>query len=200
MGEKVKQLNIILLALLGLTGCISPTPFNQGTSVANNPDNSRLTINSVSVPNLGNMFKGGPAPGSVYIDGVYKGDFSSQQPVFSEELAPGGHTLEICQPTIYNKKDRCGIVKFNISPQTHIFYEYFYNGYSYNLYSTKQERYGASTQSVPPPPSLNAPQNSKSDLNQKGLSSLEDARKKCIELGLKPGTESFGNCVMKIAK
>ena len=30
--------------------------------------------------------------------------------------------------------------------------------------------------------------------------SLEDAKKKCTELGFKAGTESFGNCVLKISK
>lgn len=29
---------------------------------------------------------------------------------------------------------------------------------------------------------------------------LEDAKLKCIELGFKPATESFGNCVLKLAK
>lgn len=29
---------------------------------------------------------------------------------------------------------------------------------------------------------------------------LEDAKSKCIELGFKPATESFGNCVLKLAK
>jgi hypothetical protein len=30
--------------------------------------------------------------------------------------------------------------------------------------------------------------------------SLDDAKLKCIELGFKPATESFGNCVLKLAK
>lgn len=30
--------------------------------------------------------------------------------------------------------------------------------------------------------------------------SLDEAKSKCQELGLKPGTESFGNCVVKFAK
>ena len=31
-------------------------------------------------------------------------------------------------------------------------------------------------------------------------SSFEEAKKKCEEIGLKSGTESFGNCVMKLSK
>lgn len=30
--------------------------------------------------------------------------------------------------------------------------------------------------------------------------SLEDAKQKCIDIGFKPGTENFGNCVLKVAK
>jgi hypothetical protein len=33
-----------------------------------------------------------------------------------------------------------------------------------------------------------------------GKSSLEDAKKKCIDLGFKPATEKFGQCVLRLSK
>ena len=43
-----------------------------------------------------------------------------------------------------------------------------------------------------------APSSSQSTANSGA--SLEDAKKKCADLGFKMGTEGFGNCVLKLSK
>jgi hypothetical protein len=62
--------------------------------------------------------------------------------------------------------------------------------------TSPQGSYTSNTTTIPgstQPQSQSLPE-SKSSLN------LDDAQKKCAELGFKKGTENFGNCVLKIAK
>lgn len=38
------------------------------------------------------------------------------------------------------------------------------------------------------------------NVSQESLSKLDDAKRKCVSIGFKIGTESFGNCVLKLSK
>jgi hypothetical protein len=60
--------------------------------------------------------------------------------------------------------------------------------------SSSQATFDANTTTLPTVPQTNVSSTSSNTLN------FESAEKKCAELGFKRGTESFGNCVLKIAK
>lgn len=60
----------------------------------------------------------------------------------------------------------------------------------------KQLTYQCSKQSPNPTPQLSNQQ----PIQQSSTSSLEDAKKKCVDLGFKTGTDGFGNCVLKLTK
>jgi hypothetical protein len=61
--------------------------------------------------------------------------------------------------------------------------------------TSPQASFTTNTTTVPAP---SQPQQTVSD--SKNNLNLDDAQKKCAELGFTKGTESFGNCVLKIAK
>jgi len=65
-----------------------------------------------------------------------------------------------------------------------IFYHYRCNGFPPSTVVTKEE---------------SLPQNKEPEKISTGLN-LEDARKKCQELGFETGTEAFGKCVLKLSK
>ena len=186
------SIKAFLLTAIFLVGCSSTQFRNQGSGI-NNPSASRISVIPINTSRVANAFGISTPPGNIWIDGQYAGDITKEMPNFSEEMMPGQHLLEVCQgDPIFGKRQQCLSLKINLAANTHIYYEYEFTGSSYKLTTTKTERYPNSQT----PNSSSPVFNSSVKGNQTGL---EMAKKKCIELGFKVGTESFGNCVLKVA-
>lgn len=192
---------IISILSLFLFGC-SSTQFKNSNKSVSTPDASRITVISINTDGIRNLFGARPPPGNIWLDGQFMGDFTSEASTFSEEVTPGSHTLEICQKDVFGGKRRdCMGGKVTIAPNAHQYYQFTYNGYSFNFSSTRIERYQGQNSQTSNPSAPNAISSSTpTSTPSKGApTAMDAAKKKCIELGFKVGTESFGNCVLKVA-
>jgi hypothetical protein len=204
--------SLVLISLsLALAGC--STPFKQTSSSAriNQSTASRVTVQSVSTSSFKKILGNDYSPAEVSINGELMGEFSRNETSFSYEVNPGSIRMDFC---LSGYMPPCLVYNANIEPNKHYYFEYELEGRYMVIASGIQRKvrlakvipYGnpliQSPAQIPPqtpvdknsqvkPPSQNS-----GSSNQAGL---EAAKKKCIDLGFKVGTESFGNCVLKVA-
>jgi hypothetical protein len=182
---------------LSLYGCAA-TPFKKSIRQVSQDSASKITITSENKEWLSRLMNI-TVQGKVNLNGEYLGDFSSNEPVFSQEVNPGVNVIEICH-------GKCVKISPDIQPNSHYFYGYIYESRGtavvWTLRELKKEPYPSKSSSGTPVElqSSNEQQKAKPAARQVGKSmGLDEAKKKCIELGFKVGTESFGNCVLKVA-
>jgi hypothetical protein len=210
MKCSIKNIFIAILVSMVVVGCASNQPFKQSVNtptISNHPGVSRLTITAVNNVSMRKTFGNDFAIGTLKLNDELMGNFNREHQVFSHEIMPGRNVIEI---TIDGMIGAPLKVALDAEPNKHYFYRYDLNmnyvviGYGFNLKLTPIEVRPYKNSQVPEINIKSEPITPKiSDQNQNrdsNINSLENAKKKCIELGLKPGTESFGNCVMKIAK
>jgi len=202
--------SLVLISLsLALAGC--STPFKQTSSSAriNQSTASRVTVQSTTTSSLKKAVGNDYSPAEVSINGELMGEFSRSETSFTYEVNPGAIRMDFC---LSGFMPPCLVYNVNIEPNKHYFLEYSFDSQFLVLGSSIQRKinvikivpYGNAPIQAPPqtpvdknsqvkPPSPNS-----GNSNQAGAG-LEAAKKKCIDLGFKVGTESFGNCVLKVA-
>lgn len=202
---------LTVVTSLVVIGCANNQPFKQSlnsSTIANHPGVSRITINAVNNIALRKTFGNDFAIGSLRLNNESMGDFSREHQVFSHEIMPGKNTIEIKAEGFIGPPLK---LELEAEPNKHYFYRYDLSSYyivigsGVNLKLTPIEVRPYKNSQAPDidlkkvgpitPKLIDETQKRDSNIN-----SLENAKRKCIELGLKPGTESFGNCIMKIAK
>lgn len=188
-----------------LSGC--STPFKKTTASSNvNPVTaSRVTVQSISNSSMGKLIGNDYSPAAVSINGEFIGEFSRNETSFSYEVNPGPLSMDFC---LEGFMPRCLVHKVTIDPNKHYFYEYdlkgtyvvIGSGINRQVKLTKVAAYGN-----PQPPINSAvsqqPQQPIQKLppSNQGAAGLESARKKCIDLGFKIGTDSFGQCILRLS-
>jgi hypothetical protein len=187
-----------------LSGC--STPFKGATSTNINPSTaSRVTVQSTTTSSLKKSIGNDYSMASVSINGEFVGEFSRSEKSFSYEMNPGPISMDFC---LDGYTPRCLNYRVTVEPNKHYFLEYSFDSQFIGVGSSIQRKvnvnkivpYGnVQTQiAVEKNPQL-LQSNQKSAIpNQVGVG-LETAKKKCIELGFKSGTESFGQCILKLS-
>lgn len=192
-----KLVSGILAALLLVTGCAhteQTPPLSQSKSakeISKNSNVSKITIFAMNKSSMRKMLGLDFAPGAISINGEPLGSFSKNEQTFSHELMPGENNIAV---GILN-------LKLNTEPNTHYFYSYEFGVTHWGVASTndyalkflEKKPYKEITKSQADQKILDKPQVHRSD-------QFAEAKKICGELGFKPGTEGFGNCVLKLSK
>jgi hypothetical protein len=203
---------VLGLAFL-VAGCAAPTPFRELVSTGN-PNASRISINSTrSTIYHSETF----LPGKVYIDGVFYGEFSSSQKEFTAELLPGPKLIVVCP-----ESDRkCVNLQLNVQPNKHYRYRYTVEtqylviaaNLIWRLIPLSVENYqpaiasgGARVEAIgnqvllpqtsqgSTPPTVNG--SADAEMEKK----MMVGRERCVALGFQSGTQSFGECILRLTK
>jgi hypothetical protein len=202
----MKMSKVVVVAIcITIMGC--STPFKKPTSSINvNPATaSKVTVQSVSNSSLRRSIGKDFSESKVSINGEFIGDFSQSEKSFSYEVNPGPLSMDFC---LEGYIPRCLSHKIQVDPNNHYFFEYELVG-TYLVIGSGANRqirlkqvaaYGNPQTPINPAVSQQPQQpiQKPTPVNQ-GATGLESAKKKCIDLGFKLGTESFGNCVLKVA-
>ena len=179
-------------------GCATPVPFRE-QSTLNDPNVSRLTITSI---NESNPFdRTSVLPGKVYVNGVYQGNFSSEQRTFTMEFIPSSQLVVVCTlDDLY-----CAKLQLSLQPNKHFKYKYFVeskflgiavnNIWKLDLLSTEDYKIKVNAPSTNNSTGTSVPPKAESEIR----TSMENAKRKCSELGFKLNTQSFGECVLKLS-
>lgn len=178
-----------------------PVIFNFAAVNAQGSNNKvKLTVNSQFT---GGWFKGDNEVASavLYLNRQKKYEFSQNSPEFSEELNEGEHFLEVCESHLFGERLRCLEMRISLQKNTHVFILHKENraitGTTRNLSHIRTVK----LQDLPLPVEIPNKEkiNAQTPDKKPNVSSMEEARKKCIELGFKQNTESFGNCILKLS-
>ena len=195
---KMKLLNSILITVvLILSGCAytqQTQPLkqsNEAKKIASQANISKITIFASNKSSMRKMLALDFAPGAISLNGEKLGEFSKHEQIFSHELLPGENNISV---GILN-------LKLNTEPNTHYFYSYEFGVTHWGVASTndyslkflEKRPYKEITKSQTDQKTSEKIQVNKSD-------QFVEAKKLCAELGFKPGTENYGNCVLKVGK
>jgi hypothetical protein len=203
--------NLLKLILVGVTivigGCASNNHLGQKEhQIFSAPnydkqvaDSARVTIMS----SLSSVISSRDwADGNVYINGIYQGSFGEHGKTFTRELNPGNYLVEVCQYLLFKgdgSKSNC--VSSNINAEKNQHYQFKFNlsgglgGGLWRLSAPTVANYPNKKEELKP----SMPQAKSSNPAIQNVE-MEDAKKKCINLGFKIGTESFGNCILRLSK
>lgn len=208
---------LVIVAASFLGGCASTTPMREfmhlGTSNA-----SKISITSEYEANILN--KNAVLPGKIYVNSVYYGDFSKNQRDFSLEVLPGTYLVVICPGT-----PKCINAQINILPNKNYKFKYTQEkqyrvimlNYVWKLIPTGVEDYfpnkniatpsGVNNKTLPAdskPQSNNILTNPQVKPIGKTMtdvdSKMEVSKTRCLALGFKVGTQSFGECILRLSK
>lgn len=192
-----KLISVYLVALLLMAGCAHTEhipPLTQSKSakeLSQDPNVSKITIFAMNKSSMRKMLGLDFAPGAISINGESLGGFSKNEQTFSHELSPGENTISV---GILN-------LKLKTEPNTHYFYSYEFGVTHWGVASTND--YSLKFLEKKPYREVTKSQNEKKVLEKTQSNKIDqfaEAKKTCAELGFKPGTESFGNCVLKVGK
>ncbi len=165
-----------------------------------NSSKAKLTVNSKFT---GGWLKGDNeiASGILYLNRQKKYEFSQDNREFNEDLNEGEHLLEVCESHLFGERLRCLEMKISLQKNTHVFILHKENRAITGTTRTLSHTKTLKLQDSPLPiENTNKEKNSAPTSDKKMNANLmEDARKKCIELGFKQNTESFGNCILKLS-
>jgi hypothetical protein len=185
--------NTILLSLaLILSGCAytqQTQPFkqsNEAKKIAAQTNVSKITIFASNKSSMRKMLALDFAPGAISLNGENLGEFSKNEQIFSHELSPGSNDITVGALKL----------KLNTEPNTHYFYEYGFGLSHWGVASTMD--YSLKLIEKKPYKDVTAVKINEKQSPSKS-NDFEGAKKICIDLGFKPGTESFGNCVLRVA-
>ena len=94
-------------------------PFKEMQTV---PNSARITISS----HLKTIFQDRDgAMGTIYLDTQKMGQFSKEEPAFTQEVQPGKHLLEVCQHMWHQNDDtKWQCVKMEIDTQSNTLYSF----------------------------------------------------------------------------
>ena len=200
--------------MLFLSGCATPVPIRELTSTGN-PNASKISITSINEGNW--LDKTSGLPGKIFIDGVAYGEFSRNQKEFSAEVLPGTRLIVVCP----ENDAKCINAQLNVLPNKSYRYKYTLAvvplQYIWKLIPLGVEDYKPliknTTTSAPSTDSKLKSENKQNDerLNAKDTNlnstadtdvelKMKDAKDRCIALGFQAGTQSFGECILKISK
>lgn len=206
-----KRLLVISLVFI-LVGCANNQPFKQSANaqaIARHPSVSKITITGVNNNEMRKKMGNDFAVGSLKLNNEFLGNFTRESQVFSHEITPGNNKIEVYMDGMMGNPS---VINLVAEPNTHYFYRYDWDttflgfGVTYSLKLTPvatQPYKNSQPLEVLDNKNSNIPQKSKQaqqENNSSDVVKLESAKKRCIELGFKQGTESFGNCVLRIAK
>jgi hypothetical protein len=195
-----------------LVGCANNQPFKQSVtaqSISSLPGVSRITITGVNNNEMRKRMGNDFAIGSLKLNNEFLGNFTRESQVFSHEIRPGNNTIEVYMDGMIGKPVSINLIA---EPNTHYFYRYDWDttylvlGVNYSLKLTpvdmKPYKNSQIVESLDNKNSNNSQKTKqpRAENNSNDVDKLEAAKKRCIELGFKPGTESFGGCVLRIAK
>ena len=210
---------ITFIPVLFLSGCSTPVPIRELTSTGN-PNASKISITSI---NESNWFDNTSVlPGKIYIDGVSYGEFSKNQKEFSAEVLPGTRLIVVCP----ENDAKCINSQLNVLPNKNYRYKYTFEQtylvvtlkYTWKLIPLGVEDYKPlAKDTATPAPSTNSKLKSENNaqkderLNAKDTNlnstvdtdielKMKDGKERCIALGFQVGTQSFGECILKISK
>ena len=207
------------IPVLFLSGCATPVPIRELTSTGN-PNASKISITSINEANW--LDKTSVLPGKIYIDGVSYGEFSRNQKEFSAEVLPGIRLIVVCP----ENDAKCINAQLNVLPNKNYRYKYTMEQiylvvalqYVWKLIPLGVEDYkplakNTATSAPSTNSKLESENNSQIDerlnakdtvLNSTANTEIElkmkDGKERCIALGFQVGTQSFGECILKISK
>jgi uncharacterized protein YceK len=200
----------LLFTVVLLSGCATVTPIREKQSLGN-PQASLISITSSYEASLWN--KNAVLPGKIYIDSVFYGEFSSSQREFSAEVLPGTRLIVVCPYS----EIRCINAQVNVQPNKN--YRYHYTqikeyrvvmlNYVWKLIPLDVQDYFPISQtnnrstSISNPPANNVTPAAASN-NSNPSKNIEDqmnsAKIRCESLGFKAGTQSFGECILRLTQ
>ena len=205
----IKKLFLLFTVVL-LTGCATVTPIRESQSLGN-PEASLISITSSYEASLWN--KNAVLPGKIYIDSVFYGGFSANQRDFSAEVLPGTRLIVICPAHEY----KCINAQVNVLPNKNYRYRYtqikeyrvIWLNYVWQLIPLDVQDYFPVSQTnnsstLSTTPQLNNVTPAASSNNSNPSKNIEDqmnsAKIRCESLGFKAGTQSFGECILRLTQ
>jgi hypothetical protein len=152
-------------------------------------------------------------PGKIYIDSVFYGGFSANQRDFSAEVLPGTRLIVICPAHEY----KCINAQVNVLPNKNYRYRYtqikeyrvIWLNYVWQLIPLDVQDYFPVSQTnnsstLSTTPQLNNVTPAASSNNSNPSKNIEDqmnsAKIRCESLGFKAGTQSFGECILRLTQ
>jgi len=204
----IKKLFLLFTVVL-LTGCATVTPIRERQSLGN-PEASLISITSSYEASLWN--KNAVLPGKIFIDSVFYGEFSSNQREFSAEVLPGTRLIVVCPYS----EIRCINAQVNVLPNKN--YRYHYTqikeyrvvmlNYVWKLIPLDVQDYFPISHNNNQSTLINNQQNivkpAAASNNSNPSKNIEDqmnsAKIRCESLGFKAGTQSFGECILRLTQ
>jgi hypothetical protein len=208
---------IVVVGLLA--GCASaPTPLRELVSTGN-PNASRISITSINEANI--FDRNSVLPGKIYIDSIFYGEFSKNQREFAAEVLPGTRVVVVCP----ENDNKCINMQINVVPNKNYRYKYTLSSdymvvmarLTWKLIPLGVEDYRPlGSNSIPVPiqnrlipadtkaggqddlKNLQAKPNHQIDTGAEVK--MEAASTRCSALGFQSGTQSFGECVLRLSK
>ena len=192
----------LLIGIL-LVGCATDNPFTP-PQIIGGPNASRISITSINEANY--FDRTSVLPGKVYLNGVYQGDFTKSSRTFTAELQEGSNLIVVCP----ERDTKCINVQLKVEPRKHYKYKYV-NEVDYKvvwanfiwrlvpLEVTDYEPASATTSRSQVRDTAPSSGKASTKTSPNALNEMEAARIKCLELGFKVDTESFGACILKIS-
>lgn len=183
---------VFLTVVVALSGCAytqQTQPLkqsNEAKKIASQANVSKITIFASNKSSMRKMLALDFAPGAISLNGENLGEFSKNEQVFSHELSPGQNDI-----SIENLK-----LRLNTEPNTHYFYEYGFGLSHWGVASTMDYSLKL-IEKKPYKDTAVVKTNEKQSPSRSN--DFEGAKKICVDLGFKPGSESYGNCVLRVA-
>jgi hypothetical protein len=213
-----KPLLLILMAVSFLTGCAAVSPIQELVSTGN-PIASKISITSIHEANIFN--KNAVLPGKIYVNSKFYGEFSDSQRDFAVEVLPGTQLVVICPV----HQAQCINAQVNVLPNKHYKFKYTQEkqylvimlNYIWKLIPMGVEDYfpvtnattrtGVDIRQLPANSNIrNQGESIPPQIKPVGTVGGEDEKKmeigkvRCTELGFQLGTQSFGECVLRLSK
>lgn len=205
-------LTLLIAVSFMLSGCAAtPTPIREMISTGS-PDASRISITSINEANI--FDRNSVLPGKIYINGAFYGEFSKNQRDFAVEVLPGTHLIVVC-PESDNK---CINVQLNVLPNKDYKYKYTLTNdymviaarFTWKLVPLGVEDYRPVTIKSRQPAVDASPQSrdiskySQPNIGNSNVSEeekkMEEGKTRCSALGFQIGTQSFGECILRLSK
>jgi hypothetical protein len=214
--NKCKFFTIVVTVFL--VGCATVTPIRDFASTGN-PSASKISISSINDTNMFN--RNAVLPGKIYINSVFYGEFSDNQREFSAEVLAGTNLVVICP----QHQQQCINAQINVLPNKNYKYRYtlvqeyrvLWLNYIWKLIPIGVEDYfpnaninspaGLSNKALPVDSNTqtrnisNSPQIQPVDKTVTDVElKMEAGKARCSALGFQVGTQSFGECILRLSK
>lgn len=207
-----------VLVTLFLFGCATVTPIRDFVSTGN-PSASKISISSINATSIFN--RNAVLPGKIYINSIFYGEFSDNQREFSAEVLAGTNLVVICP----QHQQQCINAQINVLPNKHYKYRYtlaqeyrvLWLNYIWKLIPIGVEDYFPNSNITTPTRVnnkalpvdsntqirnlSNSPQIQPVDKTATDVESkMEAGKARCSALGFQVGTQSFGECILRLSQ